>query len=113
MRVHARKVELDNIIFDSVHESEVYQDLKLQQRAGEISQLTVHTEFKFFVNGVLICKMKPDFTYHDKSDMVHVVDAKGFRKSKLTGRLLPRVDREFGMKCKLMKACFGLEVEIR
>ncbi len=112
MRVHARKVELDGFVFDSVHESEVYQDFKLQQRAGEISKLQIHPKFTFFVQGVLIATMKPDFTYHDKQGMLRVADAKGFKRSPKTGKLLPRVNREFGIKCKLMRALFGLEVEV-
>ena len=112
MKVHARKVTIDNIVFDSVHASEVYSDLKLQQRAGLISKLQCHPQFTFIVNGLPIAKMKPDFTFHDKEDRLHVLDAKGFKRSKKTGRLLPRVDREFGIKAKLMKACFGLEIEI-
>ncbi len=113
MKVRACKKELDGIVFDSKHEAEVYMQLKLEQRAGAIAKLQCHPTFKFFVNGVLIGKYTPDFTFHDETDMLRVVDAKGFKKSKKTGKLLPRVDREFGMKCKLMLACFGLTVEVR
>lgn len=113
MRVRARKVEIDGIVFDSVHESEVYLDLKMQQRAGLISKLQCHPKFVFEVNGVRICSFTPDFTYIDKDNKVRVVDAKGFSRSKKTGKLLPRVDREFGIKSRLLKAQFGLEIEIR
>lgn len=113
MRYHAKKVEIDGFVFDSGHEGDVYLDLKLQQRAGLISKLQIHPKFHFFVQGILVGTMKPDFTYLDEKDMVRVVDAKGFKKSPRTGKLLPRVDREFGIKRKLMKALFGLEIEIR
>lgn len=113
MRVRARKVTIDNIVFDSVHESTVYGDLKLQVRSGLISKLQVHPQFKLIVNGVAIGKYTPDFTYHDRQDRVHVIDAKGFKKSKKTGKLLPRVDRDFSLKKKLMLALFALEVEVK
>lgn len=112
MRVRARKVEIDGIVFDSAHESEVYLALKLQQRSGLISKLQCHPKFVFEVNGVRICSYKPDFTYIDKENKVRVVDAKGFKKSKKTGKLLPRVDRDFHIRRKFLLAQFGIEVEI-
>lgn len=112
MRVRARKVEEDGIVFDSLTEHARYRDLKLLQRSGDISKLQVHPTFKFVVAGMEVGKYTPDFSYQ-RNDGKHVIeDAKGFKKSKKTGRLLPRVDREFGLKRKLMKALFALDVEI-
>ncbi len=118
MRVRARKVVLDGITFDSVHESEVYaHQLKPLARSGRIEQLQVHNKFVFVVNGAVVGTMKPDFTFVDKAGefgdkgLLRCWDAKGFKKSKKTGKLLPRVDREFGIKKKLMRALFALEVE--
>ncbi len=118
MKVNSRKVFLDGIWFDSDHESKVYaHQLKPLERAGKIVQLQVHNKFTFIVNGVVVGTMKPDFTFVDKAGvfgepgLMRVHDAKGFKRSKKTGKLLPRVDREFGLKCKLMRALFALEVE--
>ncbi len=117
MRVNARKVLLDGIWFDSDHESKVYRDqLKPLARSGAITQLQVHNEFKFIVNGVLVGRMKPDFVFVDKAgifgepEMLLCWDAKGFKKSKKTGKLLPRKDKGDAMRAKLLKACFALEV---
>lgn len=113
MRVRAVKTEIDGHIFDSKHEAQVCSELMLLQKAGEISKLQFHPTFVLVVNQEPICKYTPDATYHDKDDRLHVIDAKGFKRSRKTGKMLPRVDREFHMKRKLMRACFGLEVEIR
>lgn len=112
MRYKATKVHADGLIFDSKHEFEVYRERVLAQRAGEITKLQIHTKFTLIVSGVVICTFKPDFVFHDKDDRVCVWDAKGFKVSKKTGKRLPRVDREFHIKANLMRACFGLEVEI-
>lgn len=112
MRVRARKVEEDGIVFDSMTEHKRYRELKLLVRSGEISKLQVHPVFIFIVSDVRVGKYKPDFAYHDRNGGLHIEDAKGFKKSKKTGKLLPRVDREFGLKKKLMLALFGLDVEI-
>ena len=110
MRVNAKKIIIDGITFDSKHEGDVYLERKLAQRAGVISHLQCHVTFRFVVNEIFIGTMKPDFVFHEAGD-VKVWDAKGFKKSKKTGKMLPRVNREFGLKCKLLKALFGLEVE--
>lgn len=112
MRVRAEKVHIHGHVFDSKHEAEVCSNLMLLQKAGHISRLQFHPTFVLIVNQEPICKYTPDATYHDSNDILHVIDAKGFKKSKKTGKLLPRVDREFGIKRKLMRACFGLEIEI-
>jgi hypothetical protein len=117
MRVRAKKVRIDGILFDSKHEGEVYVQLKQLQREGKIHQLQCHTVFRFVVNDVKIGMMKPDFTFVDTSGIFFpagahaVLDAKGFSKSKKTGKMLPRVNREFGLKTRLLRALFGLEVK--
>lgn len=112
MRVRAIKTTVDNMTFDSKHEAAIYGVYKALQQRGQISKLQCHPTFTFIVQGLPIAKYTPDFSYHDEKDRLHIIDAKGFRKSKKTGKLLPRVDREFHIKKKLMQACFGLEVEI-
>lgn len=118
MRVRATKVTIDGILFDSKHEAAVYsQQLRPLERAGQITQLKCHTKFIFFVNGVMVGTMKPDFVFVDQAGLfgepgcLLCWDAKGFKRSLKTGKMLPRVDREFGLKCRLMVALFGLEVK--
>lgn len=118
MRVRAKKCEEDGIKFDSGAERDRYRELKLLMRVGEIRRLQCHPTFRIVVNEIEICKYKPDFVYERKaaplwaaSEQV-VEDVKGWKKSKKTGRMLPRVNREFGIKRKLMSACFGLTVTL-
>lgn len=44
-KYNARKVTIDNIVFDSVAESRRYSELKLLEAAGEIRGLEVHKPF--------------------------------------------------------------------
>lgn len=104
---------MDGIEFDSLLEMHHYANLKILQRAGKIEKLQHEPLFRCIVNDVQICTYRPDFTYLDaQTQALHVEDVKGWRKSKKTGKLLPRVNREFGMKVKLMRACFGITVEL-
>lgn len=44
-KYHARKTEVDGVLFDSVKESERYRTLKLLERAGEIKNLKLQPRF--------------------------------------------------------------------
>lgn len=117
MKANSKKVTIDGIVFDSGHEGDVYRDqLRPLARSGAITQLQCHPKFTFIVNGVIVGTMKPDFVFVDSkglfgpAGMLLCWDAKGFRRSKKTGRMLPRVDREFGMKKRLLRALFALEI---
>jgi hypothetical protein len=73
----------------------------------------MQTKFRFELNGIHLGYFTADFTYIDvPTNAVIVEDVKGWKKSKKTGKLLPRVNREFGLKMKLMKAMFGIEVQV-
>lgn len=122
MKVNARKVvrEIGGkvFVFASDTEAEGCFSLYLEQRAGEIRALQFHPTFVFELNGVKIGTYEADATYIDKNEKTHVIDFKGFKRtrSKKTGQLgkpRPRVDRDFPLRRNLMKALFGLEVEIR
>lgn len=113
----SKKVTIDGIVFDSGHEGRVYSgQLKPLARSGAITQFQCHPKFTFIVNGVVVGTMKPDFVFVDAKGLFGPAgcllcwDAKGFKKSKKTGKLLPRVNREYGMKIKLLRALFALEV---
>lgn len=92
MRGHkyfAKKTEVDGITFDSQKEARRYQELRLLERAGEITRLKVQPEFPLEVNGrpVLIrskgypngrrAKYVADFKYMRGTENV-VEDVKGF-----------------------------------
>lgn len=100
-------------VFASGHEAEVCTDLWMQQKAKHITQLQFHPKFVFVVNGVKVGKYTPDATFVDDTGTLRVIDAKGFKKSPKTGKMLPRVNQDFSLRKNLMLACFGLEVEIK
>ena len=116
MRVKRSAPELrtmDGIVFDSIAEMKRFSDLKFLQRSGDIRDLQYQPKFDIKVNDMHICYYSPDATYiRVSTNQVVVEDVKGFKKSKKTGKMLPRVNREFGIKVKLMQAVFGLKVEV-
>jgi len=93
-------VTVDGIRFASEAEAKRYTDLKLLQRAGEISGLDLQVKFPIRHNGVLICTYVADFIYFDKKKGGRriVEDKKGFQT------------REYKLKAKLMKAFYNIEV---
>ena len=80
-----------------------YSELKLMQRAGEISGLQCHPKFSLDVNGMHVCTYIADFAYIEaRSGLWVVEDVKGIRTAL------------YSLKKKLMRACHGIEVaEIR
>lgn len=92
-----RKTQVDGIMFDSKHESEVYAELKLRQRAGEIAALTMQVRFRL---GERI-EYAADFVVIDAAG-AHVIDA----KSEATRR-----DKVYRIKKKLMWEKWGIEIE--
>jgi len=101
-KYNARKVELDGHVFDSQAEARRYQALKLLERNGDISNLTVHPRFciapAYIYRGerVLSAWYEADFQYYDNGIVVEDVKGKEtalFRlKWKLVRRLYPQYD---------------------
>lgn len=93
---------IDNIRFGSMKEAKRYQDLKLLQMAGEISQLDAqkcNLRFDLRVNGLLVCRYEADFRYFDVKQGEWVTeDSKGFKTA------------AYRIKRKLMKAVHGIEI---
>lgn len=82
-----RQVELDGLRFDSKREAQRYVELKLLERAGEISDLQLQVPFEIIPGvadeqtGRILQKPTTyiaDFTYRDHGQFV-VEDAKGYR----------------------------------
>lgn len=57
------KIKIDGITFDSLKESQRYEELKLMQKAGDIEDLVCHPKFPIFINGKKICSVLLDFSY--------------------------------------------------
>lgn len=108
---NARKVTIDGIVFDSKKEGRRYEQLKLQEESGEISDLQYHVKFP------LIPKQKrsdgtteravfyiADFVYEKQGEKV-VEDAKGYRNPSASTYAL------FVLKRKLMLYVHGITIQ--
>jgi len=94
------KTFVDGISFDSRKEAVRYADLKLMQKAGEISDLTLQPKFDIVINGQKVCSYIADFSYVENG--VKVVEDV---KSEVT-RKLPT----YRLKNKLMRAVHGIAI---
>jgi hypothetical protein len=98
---------IDNITFDSLHEGNYYEQLKLRLRDkhNPISNLEVHKSFSLDINGIHICNIEPDFCFIEDGKLT-VHDAKG-ESAGCAYEL-------FKVKKKLFLAIYGIDiVEIR
>ena len=90
---------IDGQRFASQLEGRRYNELKLLQWAGQISDLKTQVSYDLAVNGQHIARYVADFTYTDREGKMHVEDAKGVATS------------VYKLKKKLMKACHGVAIE--
>lgn len=93
-----RRVEVDGKRFDSQHEAEVYQELMLRVRAGELK--LVLRQVPFDLPGGI--KYIADFVTMDHAGSIEVIDA----KSEIT-----RKNRVYINKKKQMASEWGIEVK--
>lgn len=101
-KFNAKRVLHDGILFDSKAERNYYADLKLRERAGEVTDVDRQRPYDLIVNGILIARYVADVVYFDRIlCRRRVVDVKG---APLT--------REFRIKQKLIKSIFGIDVEV-
>lgn len=77
-KFHAKKTNVDGVVFDSAREARRYGELKLLQRAKQIDDLTLQPSFPLRVNGQLVCVYRADFSYNERGKRV-VEDSKGFK----------------------------------
>lgn len=104
-------IVVDGIRFDSKKEAARWQELKLMERAGEISELRRQVQIRLDVGGGHICTYVADFQYQEKlTDGTWNTDATWRNvvedvKSQAT-RKLPA----YRIKKKLVKALFGIEI---
>lgn len=81
-KYHNKKVQIDMYVFDSIAESRRYKELKLLERAGEISELELQPRFLlqegFKKNGKTFRKIEyiADFKYIENGKIV-IEDVKG------------------------------------
>lgn len=98
-KYNAKRTEVDGIRFDSLAEARRYNELKLLQRAGEISELVVHPKFRIDVEGQHICDYEADFSYQPERSYEPVIeDVKGMRTD------------VYKLKRKLVKAIWHIDI---
>lgn len=65
-----KKTEVDGVVFDSQKEAARWQELKLLERAGKITNLTRQVKFPLDVEGVHIANYWSDFCYDEDGEVV-------------------------------------------
>lgn len=119
-KYNAHKTEIDGIEFPSKHEANRYCELKLLERAGEISDLRLQVDFELIPNQYITEKRygkngkelkdkqillerkvvyRADFVYTDKDGSQVVEDTKGFKT------------KEYLLKRKLMLWVHGIKIK--
>lgn len=93
---------LDGICFDSKREMARYAELKLLERAGEITNLELQPEFRTFIAGKPFCKFTADFSYWRNGGTERVVE-----DTKSSGT---RKDAAFRLRKKAAELQFGFTV---
>jgi hypothetical protein len=96
-KYHAIPTEIDGIRFDSKSEAIRYQELKLLERAGEISNLELQPKYSIDINGKHICNYVADFRYLDRGVLV-VEDVKGMKTP------------VYRLKKKMVEAAYGIVI---
>ena len=88
------KTEVDGIVFASKREAFRYQELRICERAGIISNLELQVKYPLVVNGQKVCTYIADFTYKDQQGRTIVEDSKGMKTP------------VYRIKAKLFAACY-------
>jgi hypothetical protein len=86
MKYHSRKAIVDGIKFDSLKEAKRYNELKILEKANEITELRLQVKFElqpsFKKEGKTYRKIEyiADFTYYDNRLNKYIVeDTKGYK----------------------------------
>jgi hypothetical protein len=93
-----RKTVVDGITFHSAKEAKRYGELKMLERAGEITGLQLQPRFKLDVCGRHVCTYVGDFQYLERNGGVVVEDVKGHRTE------------TYKVKAKLFHAVIGFPI---
>ena len=93
----AVKAVVDGIKFDSKKEAKRYSQLKLMERSGAITELSLQPRFDLIINGKKCGFYKADFKYIENEKEV-IEDVKGM--------LTP----VYKLKKKLVKAIYNIDI---
>ncbi len=98
----AIRTVVDGVTFASRREARVYSELKMRERAGEISELTLQPRYPLTVCGVVVATYVGDFRFYQRGGVdgwtLVVADAKGFKTPM------------YRLKKKLMHAVHGIDI---
>lgn len=100
-KYRAVKTEVDGIVFDSKHEASRYEELRLLEQAGEITNLRLQVPFELIPkskHGMPI-RYIADFTYNNLNGQLIVEDAKGVKTP------------VYRLKRRLMAEKYGIEIK--
>ncbi len=93
------KVVVDGISFASKAEAKRYGELKLLERAGEITKLELQPKFALVgIGATKICQYRADFSYQNTNGPLVVEDVKGCRTP------------VYRLKAKLFRDNFGFSI---
>lgn len=90
---------IDGKTYDSSVEALRHQVLKMLERIGEITNLKTQVNYPLKWNGVLIAIYRADFVYDEVATGRTIVEDKKGVKT-----------REYIMKKRMMKACYGIDI---
>lgn len=94
-----KPVTIDGHKFASRAEARRYNELKLFQFAGQLTNLELQPKFPLVLNGQLVCTYIADFSYRQRGyRIVEDVKSKGTRTP------------QYRIKVKLLRALMGIEV---
>ena len=98
----ATKTMVDGLLFDSKREAAYYSELKIREKAGEVTGVEMQRPFALLgSNGMLMATFKADFCFWDNTaGRFRCIDVKGFDTP--VGKLTR----------KMMKGLLGIDVEI-
>jgi hypothetical protein len=97
----AKRTTVDGITFASAKESRRYEELKILQRGGLISDLKIQPVFPLVINGIRIGRYTADFAYTEKGAEV-VEDVKS----------RPTKTEAYSLRIRVFKACYP-HIELR
>lgn len=93
------KTVVDGHTFASKAEARRYSELRLLEKAGEISGLELQPRYPIVVNGFKICTYVGDFRYFDRASKTLITeDCKGMRTP------------IYRLKKKLVRAMYGFDI---
>jgi len=102
-KYRAKPKYIDGIYFRSTKEANRYVELKLLEKAGEISQLKTQPKYVIILHMIKICTYTADFLYWDEKKAQYMIeDVKGMKKGAAYNM--------FKLKSKLMKAVHNIDV---